>query len=67
MKNNVQPIDRTLQVIEQLFPPEKEITKFDRVVDMLKALSSGSIVGVIGQAIEITGKVCNSISAGKLF
>lgn len=65
MSNYLQPIDRTLLTVEKLFPPEKEATKFDKLIDLVKAVSSGGPWGVLGQAIETTGKVCNTISAGK--
>ena len=51
-------------LVQKLFPPEKEATKFDKIIDLAKALSSGTPWGVVGQAIETTGKVCSTICAG---
>lgn len=34
MENYLQPIDNTLLTVEKLFPPEKESTKFDKVIDL---------------------------------
>lgn len=65
MSNYLQPLDSMLLAVEKLFPPEKKATKFDIVIDLVKAVSSGTPWGVLGQAIETTGKVCNAISAGK--
>ena len=65
MENYLQPIYNTLLTVEKLFPPEKESTKFDKVIDLIKAVSSGTPWGVVGQAIEVTGKVCSTISSGK--
>lgn len=36
MENYLQPIDNTLLTVEKLFPPEKESTKFDKVIDLIK-------------------------------
>lgn len=65
MEKNLQPIDQTLLTVGQLFPPEKETTKFDKIIDLIKSVSSGSPWGALGQAIETTGKVCSTISGGK--
>ena len=48
MENYLQPIDNTLLTVEKLFPPEKESTKFDKVIDLIKAVSSGTPWGVVG-------------------
>lgn len=66
MNDDLQPVDTTLSTIEKLFPPEKEPTKFDKVIDLIKATSSGTPWSVLGQAIETTGKVLNTITAGKM-
>lgn len=65
MSDYLQPLDSTLLTVEKLFPPEKEATKFDKVIDVIKTVSSGTPWGVLGQAIETTGRVCNTISAGR--
>lgn len=64
MNNRLQPLDNTLSIVEKLFPPEKEATKFDKVIDLIKAASSGTPWGVLGQAIETTGKVYSAICSG---
>ena len=61
----MQPIDNSLRVIAQLFPAEPNPSKFDRTVELIKALTSNSVPGVIGQAIEVTGKVYSTIVSGK--
>lgn len=58
-------MDHSLQVINELFPPEKPDTKFDKVLDVIKALSGGTVAGVIGQALETTIKVLGTMNAGR--
>lgn len=65
MGEYLQPLDSSLLTIEKLFPPEEKTTKFDKVISLIKAISSGSPWGVLGQAIETTGKVVGVISSGK--
>lgn len=64
MNDYLQPLNSNLLIVEKLFPPEKEATKFDKVIDLIKAASSGTPWGVLGQAIETTGKVCSAICSG---
>lgn len=64
MNDYLQPLNSNLLIVEKLFPPEKEATKFDKVIDLIKAASSGTPWGVLGQAIETTGKVCSVICSG---
>jgi len=65
MGDYLQPLDSSLLTIEKLFPPEEKTTKFDKVISLIKAISSGTPWGVLGQAIETTGKVVSVISSGK--
>lgn len=65
MVSSIQPVDMTLLTLDKLFPPEQPSTKFDKIIDLVKALSSGTIVGAVGQAIETTAKVCATISSGQ--
>lgn len=60
----MQPVDNTLRIVEELFPSEPTPTKFDKTVELIKALTVNSIPGVIGQAIETTGKVCSAFITG---
>lgn len=61
----MQPVDNSLRVLGELWPAEQSQTKFDKMIDLIKALTSNSIPGVIGQAIETTGKVCSTLISGK--
>lgn len=65
MENYLQPLNSSLLTIERLFPPEEKTTKFDKVISLIKDITSGSPWGVLGQAIEATGKVASVISSGK--
>lgn len=65
MNNILQLLDITRQVTENVFPSEKQETKFDKFIDLVKDLASGGPWGVLGQAIETTGKVLNTICSGK--
>lgn len=65
MNYNIQSIECTLQTLGKLFPPEQPVTKFDKVLELVKALSSGTIAGAVGQAIETTAKVCATISSDR--
>ena len=65
MGDLLQPIDSSLLAIEKLFPPEERPTKFDKAISLIKAISSGSPWGVLGQTIETTGRVISVISSGK--
>lgn len=59
------PVDYTLQVYNEIFPPPVPDSKFDKVLDLIKAFSSGTTVGTIGQVLENTIKVYGAISYGK--
>lgn len=59
------PVDNSLRVIRELFPAEQTPTKFDKTIELIKALTANSITGLIGQAIETTGKVCSTLISGK--
>lgn len=61
----LQPVDNSLRVIRELFPAEQAPTKFDKTIELIKALTANSIPGVIGQAIETAGKVCSTLLSGK--
>ena len=65
MGDYLQPLDSSLLAIEKLFPPEEKTTKLDKVISLFKAMASGTPWGVLGQAVETTGKVINVISSGK--
>jgi len=65
MEDYLQPLDSSLLTIEKLFPPEEKTTRLDKVLSFFKAMASGTSWGVLGQAIETTGKVVNVISSGK--
>ena len=64
MNNYSKQLDITSLIIERLLPSEEKSTKFDKVIDLIKATASGTPWGVVGQAIETTGKVFNAIVSG---
>ena len=67
MSNEIylQPVDNSLRVIRELFPAEQAPTKFDKTIELVKALTANSVTGVITQAIETTGKVFSTLLSGK--
>ncbi len=60
----MQPVDSTLRVIREIYPTEST-TKFDKFTEFIKALTANTIPGMIGQAIETTGKVCSTLVSEK--
>ena len=67
MNNNryLLPVDNSIKVIEKLYPPEPSPKKIGKIIELIKLITSNSIYGVIGSAIETTGKVCSTFISGK--
>lgn len=63
--NQIVNIDDTLFAFSEIFPPQKQETKFDKVLDLIKAFSSGTLVGTVGQVIETTIKTCGVLATEK--
>lgn len=61
----MQPVDNSLRVLGELWPSERPSTRFDKMMDLIKTLAVNSIPGVIGQALETTGKVCSTLISGR--
>lgn len=58
-------IDDTLYAFSGIFPSKEPETKFDKVLELIKAFSSGTLVGTVGQVLETTIKTCGVISTEK--
>lgn len=65
MTNYLQPVDNTILAFSKILPQEPNPTKFDKIVEVIKALSVNSIPGVIAQAIDTTAKVCSTFITEK--
>lgn len=63
--NAVSNIDDTLYAFSELFPPQEPETKFDKVLDLIKAFSSGTLVGTVGQVLTTTIKTCGVVVTEK--
>ena len=63
--NELSNIDNTLYAFSELFPPQQPETKFDKILDLIKSLSSGTLVGTVGQVLTTTIKTCGIVSTEK--
>ena len=63
--NQIANIDDTLAAFSEIFPPQKQETKFDKALDLIKAFSSGTLVGTVGQVLETTVKTCGVLATEK--
>lgn len=63
--NEVSNIDNTLYAFSELFPPQESETKFDKILDLIKTLSCGTLVGTVGQVLTTTIKTCGVVAAEK--
>lgn len=48
-----------------MFPPQESETKFDKILDLIKTLSCGTLVGTVGQVLTTTIKTCGVVAAEK--
>lgn len=46
--NEISNIDNTLYAFSELFPPQEPETKFDKILDLIKTLACGTLVGTVG-------------------
>ena len=58
-------MERSILVINELFPPEPTPTKFDKGLDLIKALSCATVPGAIGQVFETGIKAFQVIRSGR--
>jgi hypothetical protein len=58
-------IDRSMLIIDELFPPPRQQSIFDKSIDLLKALSCSTITGAIGQVLETGIKAFQTISTSR--
>lgn len=63
--NEISNIDDTLYAFSELFPPQEPETKFDKIIDLIKAFSSGTLVGTVGQVLTTTIKTCGLVATEK--
>lgn len=63
--NHLSEADYTIAYVDRLFPPESKPTKFDKGIDLIKALSCTTVPGVIGQVLETGIKAYQSIKNTK--
>lgn len=63
--SEVSDIDNTLYTFSKLFPPQEAETKFDKILDLIKELASGTLVGTVGQVLTTTIKTCGVVAAEK--
>lgn len=60
--NEVSNIDDTLYAFSELFPSQEPETKFDKILDLIQAFSSGTLVGAAGQVLTTTIKTCGAVA-----
>lgn len=63
--NEITNIDSTLYAFSEIFPPKEPETKFDKFLELVKAFSSGTLVGTVGQVLTTTIKTCGLVSTEK--
>lgn len=63
--NEISNMDSTLQAFSEVFPPKEPETKFDNFLELVKAFSSGTLVGTVGQILETTIKTCGVVATEK--
>ena len=63
--NQLTNLDNSLYAFSEIFPPKEPETKFDKFLELIKAFSSGTFVGVVGQALETTVKTCAAFATEK--
>lgn len=63
--NEISNMDSTLQAFSEVFPPKEPETKFDKFLELVKAFSSGTLVGTVGQILETTIKTCGVVATEK--
>lgn len=63
--NEISNMDSTLQAFSEVFPPKKPETRFDKFWELVKAFSSGTLVGTVGQVLETTIKTCGVVATEK--
>ena len=63
--NEISNIDDTLHAFSELFPPQEPETKFDKILDLIQAFSSGTLVGTVGQVLTTTIKTCGVVAMEK--
>lgn len=63
--NEISNIDNTLYAFSELFPPQEPETKFDKILDLIKTLACGTLVGTVGQVLTTTIKTCGVVAAEK--
>lgn len=63
--NEILNIDDTLYAFSELFPPQEPETKFDKILDLIRAFSSGTLVGTVGQVLTTTIKTCGVVATEK--
>lgn len=63
--NQISSIDDTLYAFSELFPPKEPETKFDKILDLIQAFSSGTLIGTVGQVLTTTIKTCGVVATEK--
>lgn len=58
-------IDSTLYAFSEIFPAREPETKFDKFLELVKAFSSGTLTGTVGQVLETTIKTCGIVATEK--
>lgn len=56
MMNSMLGLERTLDAYATIFPPQQPQTKFDKLIELVEAYSSGTLAGAIGQVLQATIK-----------